>query len=65
RIWPFGLGIKMPVPDMFMPCSEGSSPGNHFKEKAIGDWYFNRMAIKEIDCPSPSNFTFHHSDILL
>ncbi|KAF9590906.1 hypothetical protein IFM89_000162 [Coptis chinensis] len=30
--------------------------------EAVGDWYFNRKAVKEIDCPYPCNPTCHNMD---
>ncbi|PIA60247.1 hypothetical protein AQUCO_00300036v1 [Aquilegia coerulea] len=30
--------------------------------EAVGDWYFNRQAVKEIDCPYPCNPTCYNMD---
>lgn len=30
--------------------------------EAVGDWYFNRRAVKEIDCPYPCNPTCYNMD---
>ncbi|GER40101.1 pectinacetylesterase family protein [Striga asiatica] len=34
--------------------------GNKAIAKAVGDWYFNRANVKEIDCPYPCDKTCHN-----
>ncbi|KAL5717185.1 [Wnt protein] O-palmitoleoyl-L-serine hydrolase [Ranunculus cassubicifolius] len=39
-----------------------NSPMIHNKgiAKSVGDWYFDRVPVKEIDCPYPCDGTCHH-----
>lgn len=34
--------------------------GNKAIALAVGDWYFDRAAVKDIDCPYPCDSTCHH-----
>ncbi|TXG63179.1 hypothetical protein EZV62_010173 [Acer yangbiense] len=42
--------------------------GNESVAKSVGDWYFDRVAVKTIDCPYPCDNTCHnlvaHTDVI-